>query len=134
MTPIEVIQSVYDAFRKGDIAQILSLVSPTATWRQSKSLPWGGDYTGNQGAAEFFRKLAAEMDTTLFEVKENIEAGNEVFSFGRYEGRSRHTGQTGGGDFMFRWRVRDGMIVCYESYIDTAAILAALPAKSSAAR
>lgn len=125
-TPIQVITSLYDAFLRGDIPHILSLVAPDAPWRQSTTLPWGGDYKGPQGAAEFFQKLDNRMETTSFEAHENIEHGDEVYSFGTYAGRSRETGRVGSAEFMFRWRVRDGKIVSWNSYIDTAALLSAL--------
>src|SRR3954465_7598848 len=79
-------------------------------------LPWGGDYLGRQGAAEFFQKLDAIMETVSFELNENIEHGEEVLSFGTYAGRSRETGQIGSAEWMFRWRVQDGKIIAYESY------------------
>lgn len=125
-TPDAVINAVYEAFRRGDIAAILSTVAPQATWRQSKSVPWGGDYRGPDGAAEFFRKLDAEMETVSFEARENVGHGSEVYSFGTYAGRSRKTGKTGSAEWMFRWRVEGGRILAYESYIDTAALVAAL--------
>ena len=130
MTPTQVIESVYDGFNRGDIPYILSQISPAAIWRQSKMLPWGGEYTGSAGAAEFFRKLDAEMETIAFEAKENIEMRDEVFSFGYYEGKSRKTGQSGRAEWMFRWRVKDGKIVLFDSYIDTAALLAAMTSRA----
>ena len=126
MTPTQTIESVYAAFQRGDIACIVSLVAPKATWHQPKTLPWGGDYTGPAGATEFFTKLGATMQTVAFQPRENIAAGDEVFSFGYYEGKSIKTGKSGGANWMFRWRVVDGKIVAYDSYIDTAALLAAL--------
>ncbi len=125
-THSQLISSLYDAFKRGDIPYILNLIAPDATWRQSKMLPWGGDYKGPQGAGEFFQKLDAAMETVSFEVRENIERGEEVFSFGSYAGRSRKTGRIGNAEWMFRWRVQGGKIISWESYIDTAAILAAL--------
>jgi ketosteroid isomerase-like protein len=125
-TPTQLINSVYEAFSRGDIAYILSQVGSQATWRQSATLPWGGDYRGPQGAGEFFRKLNESMETVSFEARENIERGDEVFSFGAYTGRSRQTGRTASAEWMFRWRVQGGKIVSWESYIDTAALLAAL--------
>jgi ketosteroid isomerase-like protein len=126
MTPKKLIESVYDAFRRGDIPFILSQIAPGADWRQSKMLPWGGDYKGPQGAGDFFQKLDAQMQTTAFEAQENIEVGSEVFSFGAYTGKSRATGKQGEARWMFRWRVENGKIASWESYIDTAALLAAL--------
>jgi ketosteroid isomerase-like protein len=126
MTPKQVIESVYDAFRRGDIPFILSQVAPGAAWRQAKTLPWGGDYKGPEGAGEFFTKLDSHMQTVAFEAQENVESGNEVFSFGTYTGRSRATGREGEARWMFRWRVENGRITSWESYIDTAALLAAM--------
>jgi ketosteroid isomerase-like protein len=125
-TATGLISSVYDAFRRGDIPAILNQVAPGAVWRQSASLPWGGDYQGAEGAAEFFRKLNETMETVAFDVRENVAVGNEVFSFGVYSGKSRKTGKTGTAEWMFRWRVEGGKIVSYESYTDSAALLAAL--------
>ncbi len=65
------------------------------------------------------------METTGFEVRENVVNGLEVYSFGRYEGRSRETGNGAAAEFMFRWRVDGGKVAMYDSYIDTAALLAA---------
>ena len=126
MTPTDLIQSVYDAFTRGDIPHILSLVASNATWRQEKTVPWGGDYRGPEGAAEFFRKLDATMETLSFQARENVEHGDEVFSFGSYTARSRATGRSASAEWMFRWRVQDGRIVSWQSYIDTAALVAAL--------
>ena len=124
-TPARLVQSVYEAFKRGDIAYILNQIAPHATWRQSKMLPWGGDYVGQQGAGDFFQKLGTAMETISFEPRES-ERGDEVYSFGTYAGKSRKTGRTGTAEWMFRWRIQNGKIVSWESYIDTAALLAAL--------
>lgn len=73
------------------------------------------------------------METVAFNARENIEIGQEVFSFGYYEGRSRKTGRNGGGEWMFRWRFEGGKVILCDSYVDTAAMLAALESKASAA-
>jgi len=125
-TPTQLIGSVYEAFKRGDIPYILNQIAPEATWRQSKTLPWGGDYKGPEGVREFFQKLGAMVETVSFEVQENIEKGDEVFSFGSYAARSRKTGRTGNAEWMFRWRVQGGKIVSWDAYIDTAALLSAL--------
>jgi ketosteroid isomerase-like protein len=75
---------------------------------------------------EFFNKLTATVRTIEFEPKETISAGNEVVTFGDYEAASLKTGKTARARWAFRWRVEDGKIVAYDSYIDTAALLAAL--------
>jgi ketosteroid isomerase-like protein len=125
-TPAQVIESVYTAFNRGDVAYIVSLVARNASWRQPATLPWGGDYTGPQGAMEFFTKLTTTMRTIAFEPKETISNGNDVVTLGEYEGASVKTGKSARARFAFRWHLEDGKIVAYDSYIDTAALLAAL--------
>lgn len=126
VTPMQLVDSVYAAFARGDIPYIVSLVAPGATWRQSRFMPWGGDFQGPSGAVEFFQKLDAAAQTTGFVVHDNVQVGNEVFSFGRHEAILRATGKSASIEFMFRWRVENGQIVSYQSYVDSAAVQAAL--------
>jgi ketosteroid isomerase-like protein len=121
-----VVESIYNAFNRGDIPFIVSHVAPDATWHQAETLPWGGQYRGPNGVVEFFQKLDAAMETVSFEVRENIECGDEVFSFGNYTGKGRKTGRIGSADWMFRWHIKDGKVVAYDSFEDTASLLAAL--------
>lgn len=126
MTNTQLISSIYEAFNRGDIQTILSHVAADAAWSQPKTLPWGGDYRGPQEIAGFFQKLDASMETVSFEARENVERGDEVFSFGSYSGRGRKTGKTGTADWMFRWKVNGGKVVSFQSYLDTAALVAAM--------
>jgi ketosteroid isomerase-like protein len=126
MTPKQTVESVYDAFTRGDIPHIVGLVAPSAVWRQSKMLPWGGDYSGPSGAAEFFTRLDTAAETTGFVARESVEAGPEVYSFGTYQCRIRSTGKPAAMDWMFRWRVEDGRITLFDSYVDSAVITAAM--------
>jgi ketosteroid isomerase-like protein len=126
MTAKQTIESVYEAFTRGDIPHIVGLVAPGAVWRQSKMLPWGGDYRGPAGAAEFFTKLNEAAETTGFVARENVECGAEVYSFGTYECVVRSTGKPATMEWMFRWRVEDGKITLYDAYVDSATITAAM--------
>src|SRR6185503_12348733 len=42
----------------GDVANIRSQIAPGAVWRQSRTLPWGGDHRGPEGRASSFRSWA----------------------------------------------------------------------------
>jgi uncharacterized protein len=126
MTPLETIESVYTAFERGDVESIVNRVAPGASWRQPETVPWGGKYVGPDGARNFFAKLNAAYETTMFWVGENIVAGERVISLGRYEGNSRKTGKHAGGNFCFVWTVHDGKVTDYEGYLDTAAYAASI--------
>ncbi len=125
MSAKQVVESLYAAFNRGDIAAILSRVATDATWRQSPLIPWGGDYRGPEGAGQFFSKLNDAAETLAFHPQEIFENGNDVFSFGVWEGKSRKTGKTVRTNWMFRWRVENDKVTRYEGYQDSAAIVAA---------
>ena len=126
MEPKDLINSVYEAFQKGDIPFIVSQVAPGCVWKQSPNLPWGGEFSGPEGAGEFFTRLNDAYETTSFVVEESVQSGDEVFSVGSYAGTARATGKPGGTPFAFRWRVSNGKITFYEAYMDTVALTAPL--------
>lgn len=122
---MQTVEAVYAAFTRGDIPFILGLIAPDASWHQSKFVPWGGDYTGASGAAEFFTRLDAQCQTTGFVVHESVAVGDQIFSFGRHDCILRSTGKAASSEFMFRWRIKNGQIVSYDSYVDSGAVFAA---------
>ena len=75
MTPNESIEAIYSGFNRGNIPFILDQLAIDVVWRQPASVPWGGEYNGPAGADAFFTKLDELVETTGFEVEENIEAG-----------------------------------------------------------
>jgi uncharacterized protein len=125
MTPTHTIESIFDAFTRGDVPHIVGLVAPDVAWNQTMAVPWGGRYHGPNGVVEFFTKLGTAAETTAFVVRENIESGNDVFSFGTHESIIRATGKPAKVDWMFRWRVEHGRVTRYDAYFDSAPIVAA---------
>ena len=126
MTPKQTVEAIFAAFGRGDIPLILGKVAPDCVWRQSKALPYGGEFRGPEGVGQFFTRLDAATETTMFEVDEIFEQGENVFSFGRHAGKGRKTGKTATTEWSFRWKVRDGKVVLYVGYTDSAEIIAAL--------
>ena len=128
MTPKETVEAMYAAFQRGDIPFILRQLAPDVFWRQPASVPWGGDSNGPAGVGGFFAKLNDVVETTGFEVEENIEAADQVVSYGYYSSRNRTTGKTSRARFVFRWQFQNGKVVRYEAVLDSAPIVAAAEA------
>ncbi len=128
MTPKETVQAMYDAFQRGDIPFILGHLAPDVFWRQPASVPWGGDFNGPAQVGTFFAQLNQLVETTGFEVEDNIEAPDQVVSYGYYTSRNRATGKTSRARFVFRWQFRDGKVARYEALLDSAPIVAAAQA------
>lgn len=131
MTPLQTVQAIYAAFQRGDTPFIVDQVAADAFWRQPADVPWGGDYHGSEGVAAFFAKLDAVVETTGFEVEDNIEAGDQVVTYGYYSSRDRGTGKSSRVRFVFRWQFKDGKVARYEAVLDTAPVVAAATPESA---
>jgi ketosteroid isomerase-like protein len=124
--PANVVRGAYDAFRRGDIEGVLGVLSPAVAWRAPAVLPQGGDYQGREGVQEFFTKLAGSWSEIEVGVERVVDSGEDVVVLGRVRG----TATTGGGaaveyPFAHAWRVRDGLAVSFDEYVDPAELLAA---------
>ena len=128
MTLKESVEAIYAAFGRSDIPYIVSQMAPEVFWRQSASAPWGGDYHGPEAVADFFAKLNELVETTGFEVEENVEADSQVITFGFYSSRNRATGKSSRARFVFRWQFEGGKVTRYESVLETAPIVEAATA------
>jgi ketosteroid isomerase-like protein len=122
-TPIELVRSMYDAFGRGDIAHILAHVAPDCQWIESgEGIPSAGKYTGPAGAAEFFRKLDESETITRFEPRQFLAHGDDVVALGFEEMQSKNTGKTASTNWAMLFRLREGKVVHFETFYDTAAL------------
>ena len=126
MKPLELIDSLYEAFGRGDLGYILSKVAPDVTWKGPSTVPWGGTHTGPEGVQAFFAALGGNLEITGMQVRQRITQGDSVVYAGSFEGRGRKSGKTAASDFCWVWHVKDGLVSSYEGHFDTAAVVAAL--------
>ena len=124
---IEVVRRGYEAHARGEHAAVLALLHAEVEILQTPLLPWGGSYRGHEGAREFFRRLAEEVDA-LPEPEEFIPAGDAVAVTGRLRGRARASGKAFDLAIVHVWTLREGRVARFEAYIDTPRMLAALSA------
>jgi len=123
---VELVRSIFEAFGRRDIAYILSCLSPDCAWVcPGEGLPYAGSYTGPQGAADFFQKLAANEEVTLFEPREYFTSGEDVVAVGYEEGRALGTGRGAASNWAMLFHVRDGKVTRWQHHFDTGGYLRA---------
>ncbi|MBI2684871.1 MAG: nuclear transport factor 2 family protein [Acidobacteria bacterium] len=121
-TPTELVQALFSAFGRGDIAFILNHVAGSATWiSPGTGIPASGKYSGPAGAAQFFQNLAASEEITRFEPREFVAAGNNVIALGYEECTSRATGKKAATNWAMLFRVDGGKVTHWEAFYDTSA-------------
>lgn len=65
MTPIEVVQTVYEAMAARDIDTLLPLIHTEFVLTQDAALPWGGRHVGHEGFANFGLALTSSIDSAV---------------------------------------------------------------------
>jgi ketosteroid isomerase-like protein len=128
---IETIQSVYDAFGRGDVPAILAMVTDDVDWASgpdSSAAPWYGIHKGKGEVEKFFDELGASVEVTKFEPLTFGSNENEVFVVIRFGFKSRATGKSGEMDIHHRWRLENGKIALYRGSDDTALVAEVLSA------
>ena len=122
---LEVVKQIYDAFGRRDVSKVLSLFSPDIEIVQSPELPWGGTYHGHAGTMEFFGKLTARINSTVV-IDRYINAGDVVVVIGSTTGTVNATGASYHVPIAHILKVREGLVVQVQFYIDNPTMLTAL--------
>jgi uncharacterized protein len=117
------IQSIYAAFAKGDVPAVLGALDPNVEWWEAENFPYadGNPYKGPQAVLTgVFMRLAGDWENFALEVKELFDAGDTVISAGYYTGTHKATGKFVRAQFSHFFTFRDGRVVKFQQYTDTA--------------
>jgi hypothetical protein len=100
-SPTQIVQTMYAAFGRGDIAGVLAHVTETIDWRinvdpaapGAKAVPILRPFRGRGDVQEFFGILARDLEFHSFEPVAFLTGENEVAARVRMEWTVRKTGQ-----------------------------------------
>lgn len=124
---VQVVQRIYDAFARRDLATLFALLADDVEILQSTALPWGGTYRGHDGARQFFGKLGAHITSTL-SLSRLVAAGDHVAACGRTRGAVNASGAAFDAAAVHLWKLRDGQVTQVLFLVDQPPMLAALAA------
>lgn len=125
------INSLYDAFKRGEMKTILDSLDPSIEWASNgdaKIIPWGGRRSGVAGVASFFKSLADDLDFEIFEPRDFFDAGDTVIVIGRTRARLKRQGGVFDCEWAHVFTVKNGKLARFREFYDTAAIVDALSA------
>jgi hypothetical protein len=121
-------KAMYAAFQRGDIATLVKACAPNIVWsthgRQS-DFPTLGTRKGHAGVQEFFAAVAQHLDFSEFSPQEFYPSGDKVFVLGRYAMAVKKTGKPMACDWCHVFTVRNGIVVQFDEFTDTAQAAAA---------
>lgn len=120
---IELIQSIYADFAKGNIPSVLQKFDSNIVWNEAENFPYadGNPYIGPEAILEgVFKRLGGEWEYwNLTEQKYYEAKSGEIIVTGRYKGKNKVTGKVINTQFVHMWTIEDGMITKFQQFADT---------------
>src|SRR3989442_4307365 len=82
---VALVLSVYDAFRRGDIAAVLNHLDPQAElyFEGPSAIPWAGNRHGREDWAKFFQAIGENIDEITLRMEPFAVQGDNVVTVGR---------------------------------------------------
>jgi uncharacterized protein len=120
---IQTVQSVYEAFGRGDIDFILDQLTDDVDWAScpdSDIAPWHGVRRGKGEVPTFFKALADTLQFTEFTPLAFASNETDVMTVTHWAAIAPATGNAATMDVHHWFRFRDGKICFYRGTEDTA--------------
>lgn len=134
MSNVRTMQDLYAAFGRGDIPSMLEGMDPNIEWREAENNPYqpsGAPWVGPDAILDnLFVKLGNEWDGFTVTPKEFHDAGDTVVVEARYTGTCKATGKHLDAQAAHFWRLRDGKVISFQQYVDTAQFKDVMGARS----
>jgi uncharacterized protein len=123
-----IVRSLYDRFAAGDIAGVSELLSPDVVWDEGDGHPYGCHRGFAAVQRNVFERLGAEWEGMATQIEDVLEdSSGAVIVMGRDTARNRATGKTIDSRVAHVYSIRDGKIVSFLQFSDTAAWRDAMP-------
>ena len=92
---LALVRRIYEAFGKGDILTMLSLLASDVEWRVTgpPQVSYAGARRSREQVVEFFQTLASTVEIQQFEPQEFLAQGEQVAVIGRERMRIKDTGR-----------------------------------------
>jgi uncharacterized protein len=119
------VQSLYAAFGRGDIDTILAGMSPDVDWvnvGRPSDFASLGRRNGLDEVRGFFDILARDVDFTEFAPNDFDAVGDKVFVEGHSRMRLKAGGPEVDTDWVHLFTIRDGKVVRFRDFTDTAQV------------
>jgi ketosteroid isomerase-like protein len=125
---VELVRSWQQAWNRGDIDQMLSLLDPEVEWRTSGAfLGLDPVYTGHDGFRRFLREFVEPWESFQIKTEETRDCGERVLALGSFEAQGRD-GLEVRRPTAGVWTFRGGRAVVVQVYPDQAQALEAVGA------
>ena len=122
---VALVQSLYAAFGRGDIATIVQAMDPNCTWEivgRTSDFPTLGARKGRGQVQSFFDGLSQHLDYSEFSPREFYAVDDKVFVLGHSTTTVKKTGRPFVSDWVHIFTVRGTQVAAFREFTDTAKV------------
>ena len=123
---VNIVRGLYEAFGRGDVGAVIAALDESIEWREAENFIYadGNPYIGPNGVLEgVFMKIGAEWESFTATPKEILDAGETIVGHGYYTGTYKKNGKNVRAQFAHLFTFREGKVVKFQQYTDTAQFL-----------
>jgi ketosteroid isomerase-like protein len=117
------VEGMYEAFGRGDIPFVIGALDRDVEWWEAENFIYDdkNPYIGPQAVLEgVFGRIGQEWEWFSVTPIEVLDAGESVVGRGHYAGKYRQTGREVKAQFAHVFSFRNGKVVGFQQYTDTA--------------
>jgi ketosteroid isomerase-like protein len=117
---IDLIRTGYEAWNRGDVEGVVSLLHPEIDWRGYTHIPESGALAGRAEVRAWLERFLDAWEELEIELTDVFDSGDRVVALVRFRGIGRGSGvEVEGGVDGHVWTVRDGQAVAVALYQGT---------------
>jgi ketosteroid isomerase-like protein len=133
---VTLIRNMYTAFGKGDVQSILNNVADNAEWinHGPSTIPYAGSRLGKTQIREFFQAVGDSTTDAKVTPTNFVAHGDMVVSTGRYTARVANSGAQIDTPVAHFFTIRNGKVVRWEGFSDSAHVADAHRGRAAAGR
>jgi ketosteroid isomerase-like protein len=121
------VAQILRAYGQGDLRPLMAALDEAVTWEAHARPPhyrFGGQRTGHAGVSEVAALIAAEYAVQSYKVKELVAEGEVVWALSEAAYIHNETSMPINITSVTRWLFRDGRVVEFHGFFDSASVLA----------
>jgi len=137
---IKTVKDLFSAISRRDFPAIMSYLDENVDWQSPatgtkvKEISWSKPRFGKSEVSAFFNEVRSKLALDDMSYTTLIADGDRVVAEGTMRGSAISTGCFFGADFAMVFTLRDGKIVYFRNYYDSAEIAAAFMSKGEECR
>ena len=125
---VQIVKKIYESFAAGDMEASMRDMDDHIVWKHpgvNTSIPFAGTFKGHEGVRQFFSIAMKTLEVLDQRVNDFVASGDKVVALGYEHMRVIKTGKDYESNWAHVYTFKDGKVIKFEEFIDTAELAAA---------